>query len=122
MDSLSNMQGGEIFIPKLPSIKILDLAKAINPNAKIKIIGIRPGEKIHEVLCPSDEWHNTIEFNKNFIIKPSILFSEKKNYFKSIDGDNGKSVKENFEYNSYNKKNYLSIESIKKIINQLNKP
>lgn len=117
--SLSKMRGGEIFIPKLPSIKILDLAKAINPNAKIKIIGVRPGEKLHEVLCPADECYNTIEFKNYYLIKPSILFSKNLNYNISLDSEIGKPVKDGFEYNSFNNKNYLSINSINKIVKNI---
>ncbi len=111
------MSGGEIFVPKIPSIKIIDLAKAINPNMKIKIIGIKPGEKLHEIMCPRDSSHLTLEFNKYFLIKPDVVFfsinnSFQKNYFK----EKGKKVKDNFEYNSLTNKQYLSINQIKKII------
>ena len=60
------MQGGEIFIPKIPSVKIVDLAKAMAPNIKQKIIGIRRSEKIHEIMCPKDDYHLTYEFKKIF--------------------------------------------------------
>ena len=111
------MSGGEIFVPKIPSIKIIDLAKAINPNMKIKIIGIKPGEKLHEIMCPRDSSHLTLEFNKYFLIKPDVVFfsinnSFQKNYLK----EKGKKVKDNFEYNSLTNKQYLSINQIKKII------
>lgn len=72
LKNFQRMQGGEIFIPKIPSMRILDLAKAIAPNAKIKVIGIRPGEKLHEVMCPSDLYYETVEFQDHFVIKPSI--------------------------------------------------
>ena len=82
INSFQRMDGGEIFIPKIPSIKILDLAKAM--SSKYKIIGIRPGEKINEILCPSDDSHLTIEFKDHFVIAPSIKFydKKKKNYKK----------------------------------------
>ena len=70
--SLKKMKGGEIFVPKIPSIKITDLAKAIVPNRKHQIIGMRPGEKIAEVLITKDESKNTIEFDKYYIIYSSI--------------------------------------------------
>ena len=69
--NFSRMQGGEIFIPKIPSIKITDLAEAMAPDLKIEIIGLRPGEKIHEIMCPSDDSHLTIEFDDHFVIAPS---------------------------------------------------
>ena len=69
INSLKNMKGKEIFVPKIPSIKITDLVKAINPKLKMKIIGIRPGEKIHEVMCPQESSHLTLEF-KEFLYYP----------------------------------------------------
>ena len=78
LNSLTEMIGGELFIPKSPSIKIVDLARALNPKIKFNITGIRPGEKLHEVLCPAETYKDTIEFKKYFIIKPLIEF--KKNY------------------------------------------
>src|SRR3989338_7647380 len=78
---LGLMQGGEIFIPKIPSIKIIDLAKAIAPNCKHKITGIRPGEKINEVLVPEDESHNTIEYDNMFIILPTFRFWDTKDVY-----------------------------------------
>ena len=78
------MIGGEIIIPKLPSIKILNLAKAIDSRKKIKIIGIRPGEKLNEVLCPADDSRLTIEFKKHYIMIPSTNFLIGKNKFKKI--------------------------------------
>ena len=79
----SRMQGGEIFVPKIPSIKIVDIAKSLYPNVKIKFIGIRPGEKLHEVMCPRDDSHLTLEFKDHYIIKPSISFTRKINYSKN---------------------------------------
>ena len=64
----------EKFLPKIPSVKIVDLVKALDKNVKIKLIGIRPGEKIHEVMCPTDDSHLTIEFDNYYVIKPSINF------------------------------------------------
>ena len=94
-----NMDGGEIFVPKIPSIKITDLALAMAPNLPHKIIGIRPGEKIHEVMCPIDDSHLTFEFNDHFVISPSIIFND--------------SIKKNipiFEYEKV-KKNWLMEEA-----------
>ena len=69
------MNGAEIFIPKIPSIKIIDLAKAMAPNIKIKYIGIRPGEKLHEVMCPKDDAHLTYNFKDHYVIYPSTKIS-----------------------------------------------
>ena len=81
IESFKRMSGGEIFVPKIPSVKITDLAKAIAPKIKTKIIGIRPGEKIHELMCPNESYHLTIEFKKHFVIMPSPHNFEKKRNF-----------------------------------------
>tara|TARA_B100001989_G_scaffold251563_1_gene231047 strand:+ start:731 stop:1735 length:1005 start_codon:yes stop_codon:yes gene_type:complete len=115
INSFQRMDGGEIFIPKIPSIKILDLAKAM--SSKYKIIGIRPGEKINEILCPSDDSHLTIEFKDHFVIAPSIKFyDKKKNYKKNKLNEKGKRVPFGFEYHSGNNKKFLSIMEIKKLV------
>ena len=80
LNSLLRMKGGEIFIPKCPSIKITDLAKMLKKNVLFKTIGLRPGEKIHEVLCPQEDARNTIEFKTFYIIQPTINYGRKKNY------------------------------------------
>tara|TARA_Y100000817_G_C16811672_1_gene524565 strand:+ start:117 stop:1112 length:996 start_codon:yes stop_codon:yes gene_type:complete len=115
LKSFQRMHGGEIFIPKINSIKILDIAKAISANSKIKIIGIRPGEKLHEILCPQDEAHLTMEYKNYFMIKPSIGLEVKNDYKKNALGETGKPVIKNFEYSSL-KNNFLSISEIKKLI------
>lgn len=107
------MQGGEIFVPKIPSVRILDLAKAYAPELDIEIVGIRPGEKMHEIMCPSDDSHLTVEFDDYFVIMPSIrLFDRDKNYEKNGIGESGKIVSEGFEYNSSNNTEFLSVEEI----------
>ena len=110
------MYGGELFIPKMPSIKIIDLAKSFNKSIKFKIIGIRPGEKIHETLCPSESSKDTIEFKNYYVIRPSTDFSrnQSQNYFKNKNGEKGKKVKDNFIYSSDRNPNFLSIPQIKK--------
>ena len=113
LQCLDLMQGGEIFVPKIPSIKIIDLAKAMAPNKYQKIIGIRAGEKIHEVMCPKNSSSLTVEFKTFFIITPSISFEKKKNYLK-YKSKIGKKVKENFEYSSGTNKLFLTVNQIKK--------
>jgi UDP-N-acetylglucosamine 4,6-dehydratase len=113
--SFERMFGGEIFIPKVDSIKIIDIARTINPRAKIKIIGIRPGEKMHEILCPHDEAHLTLEFKDHLVIKPSIGLDIKSNYKINAIKEKGKKVSNSFEYVS-NKNKFLSLNNIKKII------
>lgn len=114
------MRGGEVFVPKIPSIKITDLAKAMAPNLKHKIIGIRPGEKLHEKMCSANEAHQILEFKKFFLIQPSIIFTEKKiNYKKNSLNETGKRVPENFEYTSENNSVFLNINQIKTLNKKL---
>ena len=113
--ALDNMQGGEIFFPKIPSLKIKDLISAIKSDVKLKKIGIRPGEKIHEVLCDKDMSRYTIEFKNFFLIKPTIILKEKKDYYK-INGEKGVDVKENFAYDSETNTDFLDIKGIRKLI------
>ncbi len=109
IDSLKIMKGGEVFIPISQSIKIVDLAKRIAPNKKLKFIGLRPGEKIHEVLYSNDEIQNVIKFKNYLIIIPSTNVNT--NYLKNSLGELGKKLKDNTEYSS---KEYISISKLKK--------
>lgn len=115
LKNFQRMQGGEIFIPKIPSMRILDLAKAIAPNAKIKVIGIRPGEKLHEVMCPSDLYYETVEFPDHFVIKPSIEFARKIDYTTNALGEHGHMVADGFDYNSGNNPHFLTVEELKEM-------
>ncbi len=118
LNGLVRMHGGEIFVPKIPSIKIVDLAKAIAPDIPVKEIGIRPGEKLHEVMCPKDDSMHVIEFEEFYIIRPSISFSAKSTplvYLKTEVGEPGRPVAQGFEYNSLTNPDYMSIENIRKI-------
>ncbi len=104
-------KGGEIFVPKIPSYKITDLARAIKDNCKFKIIGKRPGEKIHEEMITMNDSFNTLEFKDYFIILSSDkIKSYKKKYQKA------KLVKENFSYNSANNNHFLNVNELKNII------
>ena len=115
LKNFQRMQGGEIFIPKIPSMRILDLAKAIAPEAGIKIIGIRPGEKLHEVMCPSDLYYDTIEFEDHFVIKPSTQFSKEIDYSVNALGEKGKPVPDGFDYNSGNNPHFLTVEELREM-------
>ncbi|WP_133178805.1 UDP-N-acetylglucosamine 4,6-dehydratase (inverting) [Shewanella decolorationis] len=113
LKNFSRMQGGEIFVPKIPSIRITDLAAAYGPSLEQRIVGIRPGEKMHEVMCPGDDSHHTIEFDDHFVITPSIKFFGRENdYSKNFLGEIGKSVQQGFEYHSGNNPHFLSISEI----------
>ncbi len=112
------MHGGEIFIPKIPSATILDLAKAMAPQLPLKIIGIRPGEKLHEIMCPFDDSHLTLEFHDHFVIKPSISFALEVDYAKNNMGEAGTPVPGGFEYNSGTNPEFLNVEQITKLIKE----
>ena len=119
MKSFSRMRGGEIFIPKLPSITVEEIANLMAPKINKKIIGIRPGEKMHETMCPSDDSLNTIEFKDFFIIKPVLQFSNEYDYTKTLLKEKGKKVKFGFEYRSDNT-NKLNHNTFKKMLKQFN--
>lgn len=112
LKNFDRMQGGEIFVPKLPSVKITDLAKAMAPHLAIKIIGVRPGEKVHEVMCPVDDSHLTLEFADHYVIKPSIVFEENIDYTKNKIGEKGAPVAYDFEYISSTNPHFLTVEEI----------
>ena len=114
--SLNKSKGGEIFVPKIPSYRLIDLAKAICPRSNFKFTGLRPGEKIHEEMISENESLNTIE-HKNYYV---ILQHGSKKYFdkyKKLNG--GNRIKNLFSYNSKNNKKFLTIKEIKKIISSL---
>ena len=94
------MVGGEIFIPKIPSIKIVNLAKAMDPKKKHKIIGIRSGEKLHEKMISANESHLTLDYKNYYIIRPSIKFEKRVNYSKNNLGRERMKVIDDFEYTS----------------------
>lgn len=116
LKSFQRMQGGEIFIPKIPSSHIVDLARAIAPQAELEIIGIRPGEKLHEIMCPSDDSHLTIGFNDHFVIRPSIQFMTPVDYTKNLLDEVGKAVEPGFEYNSGTNPHFLTVDEIRELI------
>lgn len=113
LKNFQRMQGGEIFIPKIPSMRIMDLAKAIAPEVPTKIVGIRPGEKLHEVMCPSDIYYETVEFADHFVIMPSTHFA--KDYTVNVIGEKGKAVSDGFEYNSGTNPHFLTVEELREM-------
>lgn len=108
---LERMVGGELFIPKLPSMNILDLAKAIAPKSRTEIIGFRPGEKRHEVMIPWDNARRTLEFDNYYLIKPEFWFFENR-----FNNDGGKPVPEDFEYSSGTNTRWLTTEELREAI------
>lgn len=108
------MHGGEIFVPKLPSIRIVDLATAIAPHLPQNLIGIRPGEKLHEILCPADNSHLTLEFSDHYVMRPSIKFHDRGyDYLENRLGETGAPVARGFEYNSGTNPVRYSVEQIR---------
>ncbi len=112
LKSLDVMKGGEIFVPKIPSMKITDLALAMAPDCKQEIVGIRPGEKLHEVLIPRDEIRKTLEFEKMFVICPDF------DGWKNENLGQGKQIREDFEYSSDNNTEWLSPADLKRLIGE----
>ena len=117
LDTFNKMKGGEIFVPKIPSVNILDVLEAVEKGANYIEVGIRPGEKLHEVMCPSDESHKVIEFQDYYLIPPSIqFFTESIDYFTAINKEKGELVSDGFQYSSSNNSNFLSVDEIREYI------
>jgi UDP-N-acetylglucosamine 4,6-dehydratase/5-epimerase len=113
LDSLQRMCGGEIFVPKIPSMRVVDLAKAIAPECEIEIVGVRPGEKLHEVMITEDDARHTVEFDTYYVIQPEFPWwsHEYEKY--------GKSLPEGFKYASDTNTQWLSIEELRKLVKEI---
>jgi UDP-N-acetylglucosamine 4,6-dehydratase len=111
---MEEMHGGEVFVPKIPSMNMVDLAKAIAPEAKTKVVGIRPGEKLHEVLISEDEARTTVELDEMYVVQPAevLWFGQE---WKAV----GKPVADGFRYASNNNNEWLDIPAIRKIIDNV---
>jgi UDP-N-acetylglucosamine 4,6-dehydratase/5-epimerase len=107
LKSFDRMQGGEIFVPKIPSMKMTDMAEAIAPELPHKIVGIRPGEKLHEVMCPAESSHLTLEFADHYVITPTIEYPQNIDYTCNALGEKGNSVADEFVYSSDNNTEWL---------------
>lgn len=119
--SLEKMWGGELFVPKIPSYRILDVAKAVAPEAKIEIVGIRPGEKLHEEMITETDSLNTIEFEHYFVILPSTQLWDVNKFRLESNGKEGKFCEFGFKYNSGTNNHFLTVEELENLINtQLN--
>jgi UDP-N-acetylglucosamine 4,6-dehydratase/5-epimerase len=112
LKNFERMQGGEIFVPKIPSVRIVDLATAMAPNLAHKIIGIRPGEKLHEIMCPADDSHLTLEFEDHYVIKPTIQYSDIVDFSVNNLGEKGKMVAQGFEYHSGKNSHFLTVDEV----------
>ncbi len=117
LKNFGRMQGGEIFIPKIPSMKMVDLAKSMAPHLGVKIIGIRPGEKMHEVMVPKDDSHLTLEFHDHYVIQPSILFTQRNDFTCNALKEEGTPVKYGFEYSSETNTQWLDAKGLMEMIN-----
>lgn len=118
--SFERMQGGEIFVPKLPSMRILDLVAALDPRAPTRMIGIRPGEKLQEVLCPADDSHLVLEFDDHYVIRPSIKFYDVEvDYSTNPVGEQGQPVARGWEYNSRDNEHYLTVEQLRRLNDEI---
>lgn len=113
LSSFQRMHGGELFVPKIPSVRIVDLARAMAPHLPHRVIGIRPGEKLHEVMCPADDSHLTLDFGDHYVLRPSIKFYSRSNDFHINKlGTEGVPVPQGFEYNSGTNAWFLTIPEI----------
>ena len=117
---LEKMWGGELFIPKIPSYRIIDVAKAIAPDAKQKIIGIRPGEKLHEEMITNADAINTVEFDDYFVIVPDSPYINwnREEFLIESNGKPGKYCANNFSYTSKNNDHFLTVNEIKELLIQ----
>ena len=112
LKDFERMQGGELFVPRIPSIRITDLATSMAPDLKQEIIGIRPGEKLHEIMCPADDSHLTLGFDDHYVIMPTIQFVSKADFGVNNIGETGTPVEQGFEYQSGSNPHFLSKKEI----------
>ena len=113
LKNFERMYGGEIFVPKIPSVRMPDVATAMAPRLQHRNIGIRPGEKLHETMCPADDSHLTLEFHDHFVIQPTIQFVSMSDFTRNRIGEQGKPVEQGFHYDSLNNPHYLTVEEIR---------
>jgi UDP-N-acetylglucosamine 4,6-dehydratase len=113
VQNFQRMQGGEIFVPKIPSIRILDLVESVSGKREYDLVGIRPGEKLHEVMVPQEMAHHSLEFNDHYVITPAIKFFDKTvNYLKNKLGEEGLPVEDKFEYHSGTNPHFLTVQEL----------
>ncbi len=119
LKGFARMYGGELFVPKIPSLRITDLGRAMAPALPQRTIGIRPGEKLHELMIPRDDSLNTLEFADHYVICPAIRFIEQRDYAQNALGERGQPVAEGFEYSSDTNPRFLSPGEIVALNGQL---
>lgn len=113
IDNLGRMQGGELFVPKIPSMKVVDLAQAIAPDCEIDIVGIRPGEKLHESMITEDDARHTVEFDNYYVIQPEF------SWWKKNSDKNSRPLPEGFSYTSNTNSQWLTVEALRDLVEQL---
>jgi UDP-N-acetylglucosamine 4,6-dehydratase len=116
LKSFERMHGGELFVPKIPSIRVAELAQVMAPGIPQKVVGIRPGEKVHEVMCPADDSHLTLEFADHFVIQPAIQFVSHPDFQVNGLGEKGIPVSNGFQYSSDQNDNWLEGQQLAKVI------
>ena len=116
LNNFERMWGGELFVPKIPSYNILDIAKAIAPECEYKIVGIRPGEKLHEEMITESDAMNTIEFDDYYVIVPSIKIWSKTKFLNQSTDNIGKPCSDGFSYNSKSNSQFLTVEELRELI------
>lgn len=109
LDNLERMQGGELFVPKIPSMRVTDLAKAIAPECEIEIVGIRPGEKLHEAMIMEDDARHTREYDTYYVIQPEF------SWWSDIKSEGSKELSEGFKYTSDTNEEWLTVQELKKL-------
>lgn len=114
---LSRMKGGEIFVPRIPSMKITDLADAISPGAKQEVVGVRPGEKIHETLISEDEARHAVQFKECYLVQPNPKLREE--LIRGRNGVKGQLCGDGFRYSSDNNTSWLMVDELKKFVDQI---
>lgn len=118
LECLERMWGGELFVPKIPSYRILDVARAVAPEAKIEIIGIRPGEKLHEEMITTTDAIETIEFDDYFVIPPSMRQWDVEQFRQESNGAPGCKCQYGFSYNSGTNERFLTVDELRVLIAQ----
>ena len=113
LDNLERMYGGEIFVPKIPSMNIMDLAQAIAPNCEIELVGIRPGEKLHEAMIMEDDARHTVEFDTYYVIQPEF------SWWKMTQVGDGKPLEDGFAYTSDNNTEWLTIKQLEELVKEM---
>ncbi len=113
LDSLARMHGGEVFVPKIPSMNIMDVAQVVAPECSTRVIGIRPGEKLHEVMITADDSYHTVEFADHYAIQPTGSWWDRGHY---LSGSSGQLVKEGFQYSSDTNSRWLTHDEFATIL------